>query len=98
MVLVGHGNFQIPFYWEMLENNSGNSNSINRIDLLVKVFKIVDKRRIGLVVADREFMGHKWLKWLKDQHLNFCFKNITILSMNMMAFGNSYTEIGRAHV
>ena len=74
MVLVGHGNFQIPFYWEMLENNSGNSNSINRIDLLVKVFKIVDKRRIGLVVADREFMGHKWLKWLKDQHLNFCVR------------------------
>ena len=23
MVLIGHGDFQIPFYWEMLDNNGG---------------------------------------------------------------------------
>ena len=74
MVLVGHGDFQVPFYWEMLDNNSGNSNSGDRIDLLEKVFKIVDKKRIGLIVADREFIGHKWLKWLKDQGLTFCVR------------------------
>jgi len=74
MVLVGHGDFQIPFYWEMLDNNSGNSNSGNRIDLLEKVFKIIDKKRIGLIVADREFIGHKWLKWMKDQGLIFCVR------------------------
>ena len=74
MVLVGHGDFQIPFYWQMLENNSGNSNSGDRIDLLEKVFKIIDKKRIGLIVADREFIGHKWLKWLKDQGLTFCVR------------------------
>ena len=27
MILVGYGDFQIPFYWEMLDNKSGNSNS-----------------------------------------------------------------------
>jgi hypothetical protein len=74
MVLVGCGDFQIPFYWEMLENNSGNSNSGDRIDLLGKVFKIIDKKRIGLIVADREFIGHKWLKWMKDQGLTFCVR------------------------
>jgi Transposase DDE domain len=74
MVLVGHGDFQIPFYWEMLDNNSGNSNSNDRIDLLEKVFKIIDKKRIGLIVADREFIGHKWLKWMKDQELIFCVR------------------------
>lgn len=57
MVLVGHDNFQIPFYWEMLDNNSGNSNSDNRIDLLGKVFKIIDKKRIGLILADRDWAG-----------------------------------------
>ena len=74
MVLVGCDDFQIPFYWEMLDNNSGNSNSSNRIDLLEKVFKIIDKKRIGLMVADREFIGHKWLKWMKDQGLIFCVR------------------------
>jgi transposase len=74
MVLVGYGDFQIPFYWEMLDNNSGNSNSDNRIDLLEKVFNIIDKKRIGLIVADREFIGHKWLKWMKDQGLTFCVR------------------------
>lgn len=57
MILMGNGDFQIPFYWEMLENNSGNSNSGDRIDLLEKVFNIIDKRRIGLVVADRDWSG-----------------------------------------
>jgi Transposase DDE domain len=74
MILVGHGDFQIPFYWEMLENNSGNSNSGDRINLLEKVFKIIDKKRIGLVVADREFIGHQWLKWMKNQGLSFCVR------------------------
>jgi len=74
MVLVGHGDFQIPFYWEMLDNNSGNSNSGDRIDLLEKVFRIIDKKRIGLIVADRELIGHKWLKWMKDQGLTFCVR------------------------
>ena len=58
----------------MLENSSGNSNSCDRINLLEKVFKIIDKNRIGLIVADREFIGHKWLKWMKDQGLTFCVR------------------------
>lgn len=31
MVLVGQGNFYIPFYWKLLDNKSGNSNSEDRI-------------------------------------------------------------------
>ena len=27
-----------------------------------------------MVVADREFIGHKWLKWIKDQGLTFCVR------------------------
>ncbi len=74
MILVGYGDFQIPFYWELLDNKSGNSNTNDRIDLLEKVFRIIDKKRVGLVIADREFIGHKWLKWLKDQGLTFCVR------------------------
>lgn len=74
MVLVGHGDFYIPFYWELLDNNSGNSNSEDRISLLNKVLKVIPLERIGLVLADREFIGQKWLKYLKDKGIYFCVR------------------------
>lgn len=74
MVLVGQGDFYIPFYWELLDNNSGNSNSEDRISLLDKVLKVIPSERIGLVLADREFIGQKWLKYLKDKGICFCVR------------------------
>jgi hypothetical protein len=74
MVLVGHGDLHIPLYWELLDNKSGNSNWLNRVDLLEKCFAIVDRKRIGLVIGDREFVGHEWIKYLKDNKLNFLMR------------------------
>ncbi len=74
MVLVGSGDLQLPLYWELLDNKSGNSNSQDRIDLLTKCFAIVDIKRIGMVVGDREFVGHKWIKYLKDNELLFVMR------------------------
>ncbi|MDR6196917.1 hypothetical protein QE357_003969 [Siphonobacter sp. BAB-5404] len=42
MVLIGCGNLQLPLYWELLDNKSGNSNSQDWIDLLEKCFTVVD--------------------------------------------------------
>jgi hypothetical protein len=74
MVLVGCDEFYIPFYWELLDNNSGNSNCEDRISLLEKVLKVIPTERIGLVLADREFIGHKWLKFLKNNRIDFCVR------------------------
>lgn len=74
MVLVGCGELQLPLYWELLDNKSGNSNTADRIDLLEKCFAIVDIKRIGLVIGDREFIGHIWVKYLKDRKLNFILR------------------------
>ncbi|TAE21848.1 MAG: IS4 family transposase [Cytophagales bacterium] len=74
MVLVGHGDLQLPLFWTLLDNKSGNSSSQDRIDLLERVFKVVDKNRVGLVVADREFVGQKWIKYLKEKGLNFVMR------------------------
>ena len=30
--------------------------------------------RIGIVLGDREFIGHQWLKYLKDQGIDFCVR------------------------
>lgn len=74
MVLVGCDEFYIPFYWELLDNNSGNSNCDDRISLLEKVMEVIPIERIGLVLADREFIGHKWLKFLKNNRIDFCVR------------------------
>lgn len=74
MVLVGHGDLQLPLFWELLDNKSGNSSSQDRIDLLEKLFTVVDKNRVGLILGDREFVGQKWIKYLKANNLNFIMR------------------------
>ena len=64
----------MPFYWELLDNKSGNSNAQDRIDLLTLCLNIVGKERIGLVIGDREFVGHEWLKFLKDNEIPFIMR------------------------
>lgn len=33
---------------------------------------LVGVERIGIVIGDREFIGHQWLKYLKNKGVNFC--------------------------
>ncbi len=74
MILVGCGELQIPLYWELLDNKSGNSNAGDRISLLACCIKMIGKNRLGLVVGDREFVGHKWIKYLKENGLKFVMR------------------------
>ncbi|MGI4742469.1 MAG: hypothetical protein ACRYG7_45510 [Janthinobacterium lividum] len=62
LVTVGQGAFQVPLYWELLDNRSGNSNAADRIALLQVCVQLLGKGRIGLVLGDREFVGHQWFK------------------------------------
>jgi hypothetical protein len=74
MVLVGCGQLQIPLYWELLDNKSGNSNADDRINLLSRCIEMIGKERLGLVVGDREFVGHKWVKYLKNNDIKFVMR------------------------
>lgn len=74
LVTVGRGTFQVPLYWELLDNRSGNSNAADRIALLQVCVKLLGRARIGLVLGDREFVGQQWFKWLKDTGLNFVMR------------------------
>jgi len=74
LVTVGRGAFQVPLYWELLDNRSGNSNAADRIALLQICVRLLGKERIGLVLGDREFVGQTWFKWLKDNDLNFIMR------------------------
>ena len=74
MLTASTGKKQVPLYWELLDNKSGNSNAFDRIDLLKQVIDLVGIERIGIVLGDREFIGHTWIKYLKDRGINFCIR------------------------
>lgn len=74
MVVVGYRDFTVPLYWEMLDNNSGNSSCEQRNDLLGLCIGLMGTERIGLVIGDREFVGHRWLKYLKDRGIHFVMR------------------------
>lgn len=74
MVVVSSGEITVPLYWEMLDNNSGNSSCQQRNDLLSLCIDLIGAERIGLVIGDREFVGHQWLKYLKDRGVRFVMR------------------------
>jgi transposase len=74
MIVAKNDSMGIPLYWELLDNKSGNSSSEDRIALLAKVINILGKERIAVVVGDREFIGIKWIKYLKSNNIPFCMR------------------------
>ena len=72
--VVSIGKMAVPVYFEMLDNNSGNSSASDRISLFKSLVKLVGKDRVELLVMDREFVGHKWLSWLKAEGIPFCVR------------------------
>jgi hypothetical protein len=74
MFIASQGSYSVPLYWELLENKGGNSSQEQRIDLFKKCIKLLGEERIGLVLGDREFIGHTWLKYLKDKKIRFCVR------------------------
>ena len=67
----------IPLHWLQL-NKRGNSNYDERIDLLdylIELFHLFGKSVEGLILlADREFIGAEWLKYLSFQKLSFVIR------------------------
>lgn len=74
MIVAQYGSVGIPLYWELLENKSGNSNCQNRQDLLINLIKVIGVKRIKVIIGDREFIGQKWIKYLKDNDISYCMR------------------------
>ena len=64
----------MPLYWELLDNRSGNSNAAQRLAVLEVCVAVLGRERISLVLGDREFVGYVWLKYFKDNELNFVMR------------------------
>ena len=62
-----------PIVWILLPKK-GNSNTGERIELMERLLKRVDKDLIRVITADREFIGQEWFAWIKIQELRFAIR------------------------
>jgi len=86
-VTICVGKMSVPVYFEMLDNKSGNSNWENRVAIFEKIIETIGIERIKLLVMDREFIGNKWLKWLKSKEINFC---VRVPKSHLITFSDGY--------
>lgn len=70
VVGVVYRRMAIPILFTLL-GKAGNSNCKERQDLLLRVFKYIKPNRIKNILADREFVGEVWFKWLISQGISF---------------------------
>jgi len=70
MLSVYGDGWSIPILWKLLPKK-GNSNEQERIELLDCFFSIFGKGKIYDLLADREFIGDKWMNYLIDHEIPF---------------------------
>ena len=70
MLGVSYKNVAFPLLFKMLDKR-GNSCTEERIELIKKYIEYFGKSSINCLVADREFIGDKWLEFLNDNKIRY---------------------------
>jgi hypothetical protein len=76
MLVVSYKNVAFPLMFKLLDKR-GSSNTPERIDLMNDFIKWFGKDCIDCLLADREFVGSEWLKYLNE---NGIIPNTLIIS------------------
>lgn len=79
------GSVAIPIYWKQL-GKIGSSNQTERQQLVTEVLEYFDLSGMTLL-ADREYIGKKWFKHLKDKKIKFVIR---------LRFGDYYKAVDTA--
>lgn len=82
MLGVSYKNVAFPLIFKMLDKR-GNSDTAERIDLIKKFIQWFGKQSIDCLLADREFVGGKWLEFLNEEKIRYHIRirnNFTIYS------------------
>lgn len=82
LLSVGYKGIGIPLFWTV-STDAGTSSTQERIDLLKKALEYIGKNRIKAFLADREFIGEEWFRFLKKQKIPFVIR----IKKNSMAGG-----------
>jgi Transposase DDE domain len=70
LTAYSHG-IGIPLWFEVLNNEGGNTHTDDRMYVMMKLIEIIGKERICCIIADCEFIGQDWIKWLVMEKIYF---------------------------
>lgn len=69
LAVTYHG-VAFPLLFRLLPKK-GNSNTKERIELMERYVKLFGNSTIDCLVADREFVGERWIGWLNDNRIRY---------------------------
>ena len=73
MLSITYKGIAIPLFWSLLDKK-GNSNTKERIALMERFIAQFGKDKIAALLADREFIGSDWFRWLKKKRIHFVIR------------------------
>lgn len=73
MIGVAYRGLAFPVLWKLL-GKAGNSNTDERIALTRRLLRLLDPGHIKALVADREFIGARWLGFLIEHDICFVIR------------------------
>lgn len=89
LLSVTYKGIAIPIFWSV-SDYAGSSSTSERISILKKILQLIGHRRIEAFLADREFIGEEWFRFLKRAKIPFVIR----IKKNTMAGGiRAYYQI-----
>lgn len=70
MLAIVYKGVAIPLFWKLLDKK-GNSNTAERIAIMGEYLKVFELETISYLCADREFIGKKWIAYLRHKKIDF---------------------------
>ncbi len=65
--------FRVPLFWTLLDG-PGDSGTATRLALMTRYLAHFPASTVRLLLADREFIGAEWLKFLNDHNIKFAIR------------------------
>ena len=73
VLAIAFKGISLPLFWYNL-NRAGNSNTIERMQMLSSAVQLISIDKIEVLLADREFIGEDWLHWLDNYGIKFVIR------------------------
>jgi hypothetical protein len=67
---IAYRGIAVPVFWSVL-GKAGNSDTAERIALMERFLAVFGAERIAVLLADREFVGEAWFRWLQARRIPF---------------------------
>ncbi len=67
---IAYRGIALPVSWNVL-GKAGNCNTTERMALMERFLAVFSVARIAVLLADREFVGEAWFRWLQAQRIPF---------------------------